>query len=155
MRRFIPAAGVFIVLFGLSCGSGPGPESRNRTGNVNSVRAGNTGDTANMAEKTKWSEKIPNIRESLKFTDEKPAVLSIINSDKINVKFVGLKKGQVMSKHKAGLKSLLVMLEGKIEFDIEGRKFELVENDTYEIPVNVEHEIRAAEESIFSLTQEK
>ena len=91
----------------------------------------------------------------MKLNDEKPAILSIINSEKLNLKAVGLKKGQIMSKHKAGLKSLLIVLEGKIEFAIDGKKFELNELDTYEIPVNVEHEIRGMEQSIFSLTQEK
>lgn len=125
--------------------------------NTNSVQSHSDSENKSMdkAETASANEKITNIKESLKFTDERPAVLSIISSEKLNLKAIGLKKGQILSKHKSGLKSLLTVLEGKIAFVINGETFELNQFDTYEIPVNVEHEIRGIEQSIFSLLQEK
>lgn len=145
---------VFIFL-SLACGSKTETRIQNESVNGNSVRNENEKKLTVEDETTRGNRKIMNIKESLKFNDEKPAILSLIKSEKLSLKAVGLKKGQIMPKHKAGLKSLLIVLKGKIEFDINDEKFVLDELDTYEIPVNVEHEIRAIEESIFSLTQEK
>lgn len=153
MRKLIPIVVIAIVF--LSLAFRPETQAQNESNNVNSVQSKNENKLNEKKESTQGTEKIANIKESLKFNDEKPAILSIINSEKLNLKAVGLKKGQIMSKHKAGLKSLVIVLEGKIEFVINGQKFELNELDTYEIPVNVEHEIRGIEQSIFSLTQEK
>jgi quercetin dioxygenase-like cupin family protein len=155
MRKFLPIVIVASVLLGLACDSENKTEVQNESPNVNSEQKVNENKTADKSETDQGNEKITNIEESLKFNDEKPAILSIINSEKLNLKTVGLKKGQIMPKHKAGLKSLVIVLKGKIEFDINGEKFVLNELDTYEIPVNVEHEIRGVEQSIFSLTQEK
>ncbi len=101
------------------------------------------------------NNKIMNIEKSLEYNGKNLAVLSIVSSEKLNIKAIGLKKGHTMAKHKAGLTSLLIVLKGKIEFEIDGKTFELNELDTYDIPVNVEHEIRGLEDSIFSLTQQK
>lgn len=122
---------------------------------VNSVPAKNKSKSAVKANGANEAEKVLNIKSGLKFNSEKPAILSVISSEKLNLKAVGLKQGQVMSKHKAGLRTTLIVLEGKIEFSIGNEKFVLNKLDAYEIPVNVEHEIRAIEQSIFSLTQEK
>lgn len=155
MKKPVLIALIAIVLFTLSCRPEAETKAQYESKNVNSVQSKNENKLTDKDETTQITEKITNIKESLKFNDEKPAILSIINSDKLNLKAVGLKKGQIMSKHKAGLKSLVIVLEGKIEFTINDEKFELNELDTYEIPVNVEHEIRGIEQSIFSLTQEK
>ena len=143
------------ILTSLSCRSGMETQAQSKSGNADSVRSENSNKLTDKDETTQRNEKTMNIKESLKFNDAKPAILSIINSEKVSLKAVGLEKGQVLAKHKSGLKSLVVILEGKIEFTINDEKFELNALDTYEIPVNVEHEIRGIEKSIFTLTQEK
>ena len=155
MKILLIALSLSMMLLGSACGSGNENQPQNQAPNVNSNSSKNENNPAQKEKTTLVKEEIGNIKEKIKFNDEKPAILSIIDSEKMNLKAVGLKKGQIMSKHKAGLKSFVVVLEGKIDFDIDGKKFELGEMDTYEIPVNVEHEIRALEQSIFSLTQEK
>lgn len=155
MKKITLVALITIVLLSLASRSETETKAQDESKNVNSAQTKDKNKLTDQTESAQRTEKITNIKENLKFNDEKPAVLSIINSEKLNLKAVGLKKGQIMSKHKAGLKSLLIVLEGKIEFSIDGEKFELNELDTYEIPVNVEHEIRGIEQSIFSLTQEK
>jgi quercetin dioxygenase-like cupin family protein len=155
MKKITLIALISIVLIGLACRSETETKARNESKNVNSAQSKGGNKLTDQTESPQRIEKVTNIKEKLKFNDEKPAVLSIINSEKLNLKAVGLKKGQIMPNHTADLKSLLIVLEGKIEFAIGGEKFELKELDVYEIPVNVEHEIRGIEQSIFSLTQEK
>lgn len=155
MKKFLLIALAAIVPVTLSCRSEAETKVQNDSNNVKSVQTKNDNKLTDADETTQRPEKITNIKASLEFSDEKPAILSIINTDKLSYKAVGLRKGQIMPKHKSGLKSLLIVLEGKIEFMINDEKFELDPLDTYEIPVDVEHEIRGIEQSIFTLTQEK
>ena len=155
MKKILLVILISIVLISLACRSETGTQAENKSGNVNSVPS-KTEKNLSGKKNAVWDTKnIKNIKQSLKFSNEKPAVLSMINSEKINLKAVGLKKGQIMSKHKATLKSLVIVLEGKIEMTMDGQKKEYNKLDTFEIPANVEHELRGIEQSIFSLIQEK
>ena len=155
MRKFILIALISIVLISLACRSETGTQAQNKSGNINSAAPKAEKNVSDKKEPVWDTKSIKNIKQSLKFNDEKPAILSVINSKKINVKAVGLKKGQIMSKHKAPLKSLVIVLEGKIEMTMDGQKKEYAKLDTFEIPANVEHELRGIEQSVFSLIQEK
>ncbi len=155
MRKILPIVAILVVSFSLACRPETGNRNHNEPGNANSTSSGSKSRLTEKKQTTQRTKGSINIYDGLKFNDEKPAVLSVINSEKLNLKVVGLKKDQIMSKHKAGLKSLVIVLEGKIEFVINDETFQLGKFDTYEIPVNVEHEIRGIEKSIFSLTQEK
>ncbi|HJW17676.1 MAG TPA: hypothetical protein VJ499_11175 [Flavisolibacter sp.] len=95
------------------------------------------------------------ITDALHMTDEKPAVLQVKNTDKSNVIAIGLKKDQVLKKHISPIPALLVVLKGVIAFEMEGSKTELKELSTFEIPVNVPHEVTGITESIFLVIKEK
>jgi quercetin dioxygenase-like cupin family protein len=95
------------------------------------------------------------ITDALQMTDEKPAVLQVKNTDKSNVIAIGLKKDQVLKKHISPIPALLVVLKGVIAFEMEGSKTELKEFSTFEIPVNVPHEVTGITESIFMVIKEK
>lgn len=96
-----------------------------------------------------------NIFSDLHFNDEKPSVLTIRNTDRINVIAIGLKAGQVLKKHVTPFPALLVVLKGRISFDMEGVQTEIPLSGTFDIPANVPHEVTALEESIFMVTKEK
>jgi quercetin dioxygenase-like cupin family protein len=96
-----------------------------------------------------------NIFEDLAFSDEKPSVLTLRNTDRINVIAIGLKAGQVLKKHVTPFPALLLVLKGRISFDMDGVQTELPLSGTFDIPANVSHEVRALEESIFVVTKEK
>jgi quercetin dioxygenase-like cupin family protein len=96
-----------------------------------------------------------NIATSLSFAADKPAVQSILKTDKINVIAVGLLKLQMLRKHKTLIPTLLTVLRGRIEFVMGDERFVFDAFDTFHIPVNIEHEVLALEQSIFTLTQEK
>jgi quercetin dioxygenase-like cupin family protein len=95
------------------------------------------------------------ITDALQMTDEKPAVLQVKNTDKSNVIAIGLKKDQVLKKHISPIPALLVVLKGAISFEMEGSRTELKEFATFEIPVNVPHEVTGITESIFMVIKEK
>jgi len=97
-----------------------------------------------------------NIEQELKFDPEKPATHMIKRSEKINVIAVGLLKDQLLQKHKTLLPTFLTVVKGEIEFHINNEKLELNTLDTFQIPVDVLHEVLGLDEkNIFTLTQEK
>jgi quercetin dioxygenase-like cupin family protein len=96
-----------------------------------------------------------NLRETLKFTDEKPAVLQIRNTDKTQILTIGLKKGQVLKKHVSSIPALLIVLEGIISFEMEEDIMNIEALSTFEIPVNIAHSVTGIEESIFLVIKEK
>ena len=97
-----------------------------------------------------------NIAEALNFNTEKPTTYSVLKTEKLNVIAVGLVKNQILRKHKTLIPTFLTVLKGSISFHINNEVKTLNQFDTYQIPVNTEHEVGGiAEENIFTLTQEK
>lgn len=97
-----------------------------------------------------------NITETISFDPDKPAILSIRKTGTVNLFAVGLLKSQVLKKHKAVIPSLLTVLKGAIAFRMKDETISLKQYDTYDIPVNVEHEVAGVdEENIFTVLQEK
>ena len=97
-----------------------------------------------------------NIAEALNFSTEKPTTYSVLKTDKLNIIAVGLIKNQLLRKHKALIPTFLTVLKGSISFHINNEVKTLRAFDTFQIPVNTEHEVEGiSEENIFTLTQEK
>ncbi len=96
-----------------------------------------------------------NILESIQFNPHKPGVLNIKKNESIRLFCVALCKDQILPKHKANVPSLLLVLKGRINFLLEGEKICLQELQTYEIPVNKDHEVKGlTDENVFLITQE-
>ena len=97
-----------------------------------------------------------NILKELMFNAEKPAILPVKKTDKLNIFAIGLKEEQEVSKHKTANPTLLMVTQGKIRFSINNESFDLYEHDTYQIPEHVEHELKGLEyTNIVLLIQEK
>jgi quercetin dioxygenase-like cupin family protein len=95
-----------------------------------------------------------NITEKVNWTD-KPEVTIIQKTEKIKQFAVALGKDGVLQKHKAGVPTMLIVLKGEINFLIENQNHHFKTFDTFEIPVNVEHEVTGLmAENLFLLTQE-
>lgn len=96
-----------------------------------------------------------NILEMLQFNPSKPSILMVRKSETVKMFCVGLLKDQVLTKHQAKVSSLLVVLKGEIQFSIGGDNILMSQSQTYEIPVNTEHEVKGCtNENIFLITQE-
>lgn len=97
-----------------------------------------------------------NILKNITLSEERPGVLQVYKTDKLNLFAIALVKEQVLKKHHTNVPTMLTMLKGRIEFEIQGKVLEFGEFDIYEIPVTVEHEVKGLEnENVFTLTQER
>lgn len=97
-----------------------------------------------------------NILEKIPFSSDKPAVLSVRKTEKINIIAIGLLEKQVLKKHKTSIPSLLVVLKGAILFRIKNETIVLKQFETYQIPIHIEHEAEGVDKkNCFMLTQEK
>lgn len=68
---------------------------------------------------------------------------------------VALCKDQILHKHQTKVPSFLIVLKGQIYFSIEGEEIVMDELQTYQIPLNIDHEVKGiGEENIFLITQE-
>ena len=69
---------------------------------------------------------------------------------------VALGKNSVLTKHKTSTPVTLVVLKGEIDFVIDNQHVILKTYDTYEVLVDVEHEVVGlSKENLFLLTKEK
>jgi quercetin dioxygenase-like cupin family protein len=99
---------------------------------------------------------INNIIDEMNFSSDKPGIVSILKTDRINYLAVGLLEGQFLPKHQTLTPTLLTVLKGEIEIYIEDKEIVLCEGDVYKIPIKIEHEVKGLdEENIFTLIQEK
>lgn len=64
---------------------------------------------------------------------------------------LGFKKGQNLEKHITATKAILIVQFGEVEFLINGEKHSLQSGSFFEIPENVEHEVRASTDSYLYL----
>jgi quercetin dioxygenase-like cupin family protein len=96
-----------------------------------------------------------NIKKSIEFNPNKPTVLIIKKTEAIKMFCVGLCMNQILPKHQAKVPSFLIVLKGKIHFLVEGTEIEMMEFQTYQIPLLTDHEVKGiAGENIFLITQE-
>jgi quercetin dioxygenase-like cupin family protein len=60
-----------------------------------------------------------------------------------------------MKEHKAPFPITVQVIEGKIDFGVEGANFELVTGDLIGLEANIPHDLKAIEESIVRLSLSK
>lgn len=95
-----------------------------------------------------------NILDKISFYPDKPSIRVIKKEKNMKMVAVGLGKGAKLDKHTTSDPALLVVLKGKIDFIINGQTIRLNEMDTYDIPVDVEHEVIGINnENIFTLAK--
>lgn len=96
-----------------------------------------------------------NIKNKLKFSEDKPSVLNLHKSAQSEVITIGLKKGQRLNKHVTHVSTLLVVLQGEIKIIINDKAMHFKALDVYPIPVNIPHETYAVtDEAIFILIKD-
>ena len=96
-----------------------------------------------------------NILENISFSSEKANVCIIKKNDRLKYFAVALGNGAVMKKHTTSFPATLIVLKGEINFIYEDRQITLREMDTFEIPVNIVHEVVGiSDQNLFLVTQE-
>jgi len=96
-----------------------------------------------------------NIFDTLQFNPSKPSIFIVRKSETIKMFCVGLLKDQILAKHQAKVPSMLIVLKGKIKFSISGEDIVMPQSQTFQIPLNTDHEVTGlSEQNIFLITQE-
>ena len=97
-----------------------------------------------------------NIAKEIIFNSEKPCTLPISKTETTNIFAVGLIKEQILAKHKTQWPTLLIVLRGTISFRINSETIILSALDTYQIPIDTEHDVTGIDvENIFLITKVK
>ncbi len=95
-----------------------------------------------------------NISKEIKLNSEKPSILSLRKTGTVNIFAVGLLKDQILAKHKTQWPTLLIVLQGSVLFRINSEKMIFSALDTYQIPIDKEHDVTGLdEENIFLIAK--
>jgi len=99
--------------------------------------------------------KIESFIENLDFNDNKIVTKVLLESSFSKEIRILLKKGQIMKEHKAPFPIIVHVLDGKIDFGVEGNIHLLKKGDIITLTGNVPHDLTALEDSIVRLTLSK
>ncbi len=91
----------------------------------------------------------------LKFGENKIATELIIETAFSKEIRILMKAGQLMKEHKAPFPIIVHILQGRIDFGLEGVKHTLVQGDIITLAAHVPHDLMALEDSIVRLTLSK
>ena len=127
------------------------------------IRAGKAQDILKMhnitavngktVEHVKSLQKV-NLADKLTFKTDKPTTYFVKDGKNVRQVAIALGEGGVLKKHTTSIPATLIMVKGTVRFLINGEEIVLKDLDTYQIPVDVEHEVIGVEkENIFIVTK--
>lgn len=98
---------------------------------------------------------IKSFSENLEFSDNQIVTQVILETSFSKEIRILLKNGQTMKEHKAPFPIIVHILEGKIDFGIEGEIKSLKTGDVVSLDSNIYHDLAAKKNSIVRLTLSK
>lgn len=98
---------------------------------------------------------IKSFNENLEFSDNRIVTQVILETSFSKEIRILLKNGQKMKEHKAPLPIIVHILEGEIDFGIEGEIKLLEKGDVITLESNIHHDLTAKKDSIIRLTLSK
>ncbi len=99
--------------------------------------------------------KVASFLKDIKFSDHKPAVSLLLDTDFSKEIRVVFKKGQVMEDHQAPFAIIVQVVKGSIDFGVNNEVKQLKAGDIISLKPQVVHNLIAIEESIVRLTLSK
>ena len=95
-----------------------------------------------------------NLADKLTFRNDKQTTYFVKDGKDIRQVAIALGEGAVLKKHTTNVPATLIMVKGTVRFLINGEEITLKVLDTYQIPVDVEHEVIGVEkENVFIVTK--
>lgn len=98
---------------------------------------------------------IKSFNENLEFSHNRIITQVILETSFSKEIRILLKNGQTMKEHKAPFPIIVHILEGKIDFGVEGELITLKKGDVITLDSNIYHDLTAKEDSIVRLTLSK
>ncbi len=86
------------------------------------------------------------LNEEIKLNPESKTV-KVLSNPSFKLIGLGFKKNQILEKHTTPTPAILIVQDGSVDFNIQGKTYALKAGDYFEIPANVEHEVVAKEDS--------
>ena len=77
------------------------------------------------------------------------SIVKLTQEEKCETLLVVLEKNKTFPTHTSPRNTLLVMLDGDIQFNINHKTFKLKKNQTFEFPAKMKHDVLANEDSKF------
>lgn len=95
-----------------------------------------------------------NLADKLTFKTDKPTTYFVKDGKNVRQVAIALGEGGVLKKHTTSIPATLIMVKGTVRFLINGEEIVLKDLDTYQIPIDVEHEVIGVEkENVFIVTK--
>lgn len=98
---------------------------------------------------------IESFHEDLNFNDNKIVTKVLLETSFSKEIRILLKQGQIMKEHKAPFPIIVHVLEGAINFGVEGTVHALAQGDIITLAANVPHDLAAQQNSVVRLTLSK
>lgn len=98
---------------------------------------------------------IVSIYDDIAYSDKQPVLKVLINNDNIREVRIAFRQGQEMKEHKAGYPIVVHVIEGRIDFGVEGQRHILEKGTLITLDANVPHDLRALDDSIVRLSLNK
>ena len=96
-----------------------------------------------------------NLADELTFRNDRQTTYFVKDGKSIRQVAVTLGEGAILKKHTTDVPATLIMVKGEVRFLINGEEIILKDLDTYQIPVEVEHEVIGVQkENIFIITKQ-
>ncbi|MGJ8685156.1 MAG: cupin domain-containing protein [Nonlabens sp.] len=99
--------------------------------------------------------KIESFHNDLNYNDDRIVTKVLLETSFSKEIRILLKQGQLMKEHKAPFPIIVHILEGKIDFGVEGGIHSLKKGDIITLDALVPHDLKALEDSVVRLTLSK
>ncbi len=95
------------------------------------------------------------IYKDLEYKETKPATSVLLETDFTKEIRILFKKGQLMKEHKTAFPIVVELIEGAIDFGVQGTIVKLEKGDLISLSGDIPHDLKALENSIVRLTLSK
>ena len=99
--------------------------------------------------------KTVNINEAIEFNEKKPIIKVLFETNFTKEIRIAMQKGTLMKEHKTSYPIVVEVVEGNINFGVEGDVLNLKKGHLIALDGGVPHDLKATEDSIIRLTLTK
>ena len=99
--------------------------------------------------------KTSSLYEELTYEENKPAIKVMLETSFTKEIRIALKGGQIMKEHKTSFPIVVQIIEGKLDFGVNGKVLNLQKGDLLALEASVPHDLKAIDDCIVRLTLTK